>query len=95
MSRYYEKRLFEQMRIINRVVLETRTKNITTTRITERIIETNQVHVGLSDVIIPGLVEHNPLGPKVMCNICTLKFDFTDDSQCLCPSCGSRDVSLV
>lgn len=84
------------MRIINRVVLTKETKDSVVTRVTERIVETDQNNVMLVSGVVQTPGEASNVSEfQVMCNICTYQFNYDNSGKCCCPSCGSRDVSLV
>ncbi len=83
------------MRIINRVVTTRETKDGIVTHVTEHILEDDRYHMMPMIQAAPELAGSNPSEIRVMCNICTQQFELDDQTVSRCPSCGSRDVSLV
>ncbi len=81
------------MRIINRVVITKETKDCVETRVTERIVEDEQL---MLRPITAGVPESEPDVLKVECDICTYQFDLDGASnRAACPACGSKSVRMA
>ena len=93
---YSKRKLFEQMRITNRVVKTRETKDVLETIVTERIVEDDQCRLLPMIAVVLGASGTCSSEVEAKCNICTQVFALSDaPNHTACPACGSKDVSLV